>query len=434
MFREGRLYTPRLRPINPDDLESRPLKIHENGSYLVTGGLGGIGFETSCWLHQKGARHLLIIGRTPISEQDRLNTSEKNNRHQQQLLRIRKLEEMGMKVTYFCGDAGDDAVFDQIQEALANDQIPPLRGIIHCAGIMQYELLMDHTVNRMLEIMKPKIVGGWLLHRRFLDQPIDLFVVYSSTSSILNSPFMGAYASGNIFLDALAAYRRSRGLPGMSISWGTWSETGMAVAENKDAGMPATQLKGVGTISNRAGLQALEYLLQNNVTHAGVMPMDWVEWRRAYPAFATMPFFRDLMDTTVLFPTPGHLDDQFENQTAREAAASGKIDKIEEYMTRVIALALKTTPERVPADTPLTSLGFDSLMAVEIKNRVEIDLHVEIPMVKLLEGQSVKGLSVLISEKLAMARTQGGNAADGAQGASETVPADQAQNWEEGEI
>ena len=304
-----------------------------------------------------------------------------------------------MKVTYFCGDAGDDAVFDQIQEALANDQIPPVRGIIHCAGIMQYELLIDHTVNRMIEVMKPKIVGGWLLHRRFLDQPIDLFVVYSSTSSILNSPFMGAYASGNIFLDALAAYRRSRGLPGMSISWGTWSETGMAVAENKDAGMPATQLKGVGTISNRTGLQALEYLLQNNVTHAGVMPMDWVEWRRAYPAFASAPFFEEIMEAIGFASTFEELDNEPQRQTENIAEFFNN-ENLGDFLKMEIATALKTTPQRVPLDASLQSLGFDSLMALEVTQRIKIKLHVDMPVIKLLEGNSIEELSNFITNNL----------------------------------
>jgi acyl carrier protein len=324
-------------------------------------------------------------------------------------------------------------VFDHIRVELTDGRVPPLKGIIHAAGVMQYEPLTSQSAERMLEVMRAKVIGGWLLHGGFRDQPIDIFVMFSSTSSMLNSPFMGAYAAANTFLDALAAYRWREGLPALSVSWGTWLETGMAVEGERVAGAPRSMLKGVGTLSNQDGLDALDLLLRYNTVHAGVMPMDWEEWRRAYPVFSSVSFFRDLMESGIVSPVPDYSDDQFGRQAARVAAAAGKVDNLVDYLTREIAVALKTTPERVPANVPLPSFGFDSLMAVEIKNRIEIDLQVEMPVVKLLEGQSINYLSDFLSKKLTVGIAAGagiqmpsdGNRASANQGE---------QNWEEGTL
>ena len=257
--------------------------------------------------------------------------------------------------------------------------------------------------------------------------------MFSSTSSMLNSPFMGAYAAANTFLDALAAYRRREGLPGLSVSWGTWSETGMAVEGERAAGAPRSMLKGVGTLSNQDGLDALELLLRYNTVHAGVMPMDWGEWRRAYPAFSSMPFFRDLMDPPEFSLLPDHSNDQFGRQAARVAAAAGTVDNLVDYLTREIAMALKTTPDRVPVNVSLPSLGFDSLMAVEIKNRIETDLQVDMPVVKLLEGQSINYLSEFLSKKMASAPAAGAGIQlqnDGNKANANQIE----QAWEEGAL
>jgi len=432
ILREGQRLVARLYPLNMDASKDQPFKIHGDGSYLITGGLGGIGFETARWLGQKGARNLLLVGRTALPERGLWNQTNVDSPLGRRIERIRALERMGMQVTYFCGDASDAEVFDQIRDELTEGRIPPLRGIIHAAGVMQYEPLTSQKAERMLEVMRAKVIGGWLLHQNFLDQPIDLFVVYSSTSSILNSPFMGAYAAANAFLDAMAAYRRREGLPALSVSWGTWSQTGMAVEGERAAGAPRSLPKGVGAISNQDGVDALELLLRCNAVHSGVMPMDWKEWRQAYPAFSSMPFFRDLMNFTGFSPVPDHSDDQFGRQAARTAALAGRVDDLTDYLTREIAVALKTTPERVPVNVSLPSIGFDSLMAVEIKNRIEADLRVSMPMVKLLEGHSINVLSDFISKELIVRTTAGA----GIQMPSDEnrAKANQGGLWEEGEI
>ncbi len=247
-----------------------------------------------------------------------------------------------MQVTYFCGDASDAEVFDQIRVSCGGPG-STAQGNNPCRGC--------HAIRAFDEPKRGADAGSHAGegHRRLAvasklpDQPIDLFVMYSSTSSILNSPFMGAYAAANTFLDAMAAYRRREGLPALSVSWGTWSETGMAVEGERAAGAPRSMLKGVGTLSNQDGLDALELLLRNDAVHSGVMPMDWEEWRRAYPAFSSMPFFRELIKSIDSSPATDNSDDQFE----RPATSGGRAvieyeQSYVDYLTCEIAKALKT--------------------------------------------------------------------------------------------
>ena len=430
IFRDGHRLVARLQPLKIDDPDSRPLKIHDNSSYLITGGLGGIGFETARWLGSRGARHLIVVGRTSLPGREAWDQTNSDSPLGRRIERIGMLEGLGMEVTYFCGDISDGHVFDLIHDALADGKVPSIRGIVHAAGVMQYEPLAGQNAERLLEVMKAKVIGGWLLHQRFLDQPIDLFILFSSSSSMLNSPFMGAYAAANSFLDALAAYRRRIGFQALGISWGTWSETGMVFEGARAANAPRSLLKGVGTISNREGMEALELLIRCNAVHSGVMPMDWHEWERAYPAFASRPFFESLMSPDEDAPDVGRTDDPSNRQTIR-AAATGNVDRIVDYLTLQIAFVLKTSPDRVAANVALPTLGFDSLMAVEIKNRIENDLQVDMPMVSLLEGQTINQLSNALSKKLA-ANNMGdtGSQAEVENNRKNTNHDD--QNWEEG--
>ncbi len=433
IIRDGHRLVARLRPLEISGSDLRSLNIHKDGSYLVTGGLGGIGFETARWLGIKGARHLILVGRTSLPCREEWDQTDSESPLGRRIERIRTLESLGMEATYFCGDISDIQVFEQIRDALTNGEVPPVNGIVHAAGVGQYEPLTGQSAERMLEVMRSKVIGGWLLHGSFRDQPIDFFVMFSSISSMLNSPFMGAYAAGNTFLDALAAYRRWEGLPAISVSWGIWSETGMAVEGDRVDGDRQFLLKGAGTISNQEGLDALELLLRCNPVHSGVMPINWEEWQRAYPAFSSMHFFKDITNSGEFTQVTEHTDDRYGRQAAREAATAGDVDSLVDYMTREIAEVLKTTPDRVEVDVPLPALGFDSLMAIEIKNRVEIDLQVVLSVVNLIGGKSIHQLSEFLSEKL-MTGIKGAQDRQGTGGGRSMNSHQDGKVWEEGAL
>ena len=204
-----------------------------NGSYLITGGLGGLGLETAGWLARSGARHLALSGRSPPGE-----AAER---------RIRELEACGVSVRVFAGDVADkdamSAVIAEIRRTL-----PPLRGIVHAAGVVRDGVLLNQTWNEGREVLRAKARGAWVLHDLTRTLDLDFFVLYSAAGVVLGAAGQGLYPAANAELDALARFRRQDGLPALSVAWGLWSGAGMAAD-------PASRAQGVW---RARGLEAVD--------------------------------------------------------------------------------------------------------------------------------------------------------------------------------
>jgi acyl transferase domain-containing protein/acyl carrier protein len=414
MFRGGNLLVARLQPLKLSDTNLQPFRIQIDGSYLITGGLGGIGFETACWLGRNGARYVILVGRTALPKREEWNHVKPDSLIARRIERIQSLENMGMKVEYLNSDAGDEKVFEDLHLQVEKGRIPPVRGIVHAAGVFQYESLASQKIERMLDVMRAKVVGSWLLHEKFLDQPLDFFILFSSFSSLLNSPFLGAYSAANTFLDALARYRRVIGLPALSVSWGTWSQTGMAV--EVDYAEDRSPLKGVGTISNREGIKVLEMLLQCGAVHAGVMPIDWEVWRRSHPVFSSAPYLERLMPELTLWKTDGI---EISDETGRTGAPQMNLVKqlkkasVGEYEDLVFACIRKNVAKvlNLDLDSPpnihqkLSEMGMDSLMAVELNKLLQAELGQPLPATLAFEYPTIHDLTQYITREILSIRT-----------------------------
>ena len=182
-----------------------------DGSYLITGGMGGLGLRVAHWLVEKGARHLILMGRQGATAAI--------------ALQIQELEQAGAIVTPLCADVSDES---QMRTVLGDLAIaaPPLLGIIHAAGVLEDGVLQQQTWERFRRVMAPKVQGAWNLHVFTQNQSLDFFVLFSSSASILGAAGQANYGAANAFLDALATYRRSQGLPGLSINWGHFGGSG----------------------------------------------------------------------------------------------------------------------------------------------------------------------------------------------------------------
>jgi acyl carrier protein len=264
---------------------------------------------------------------------------------------------------------------------------------------MQYQSLLEHNSAELNAILRPKVSGGWLLHRLLQDAPLDFFVLFSSASSLLSSPLIGSYAAANTFLDALAQYRVTQGQPGLSINWGLWAEVGMAA--EFDGGDRTEALRGMGTIRPEQGLEALQRLLQQTSAQVGVMPVEWQQWHRYYPAFTESRLLTQLIQVEA---EPSSRDDDRLTAKALLAAQPDQRQGIlDSYVVKQVAGTLKLAVASLDTQETLTNLGLDSLMALELKNRIEADLGVVVPMVQLLQGPTTAQLAVLVSDKLAEA-------------------------------
>ena len=422
-FRGSRRYVARLSRWNPSARNAGQFLLNTDASYVITGGLGGIGLAMAGWLAERGARHMLLVGRTPLPPRDSWAGFDPASKESQKIAAILDLESRGADVETA---AIDIAIEGQLERCLEERRLrgaPPVRGIIHAAGVVQFEALATQDIASLRSGLAAKMQGAWRLHRLFLfiEEQLDFFVLCSSTSALLTSPLLGGYAAGNAFLDALAHHRHARGLPGLSINWGTWGEVGMAAADRRSGN--GTLLRGASTISTARGLAALGQLLEADNPQAAVMPVEWQELSRAYPAFAADPFL------TAMVEEIGRKDNHPAATTGPTIAAlvatpaQERPEALRAYLQAEVARLLGFATERLDAKMPLSSLGFDSLMAVQLKNRIESDLGATVPMIQFLDGPSVEQLVPSIVK----AMDAGLDVSAACHGKGETV-------WEEGTL
>nr|MBA2244702.1 KR domain-containing protein [Gemmatimonadota bacterium] len=260
-------------------------------------------------------------------------------------------------------------VLDEIAQ-----ELPPLRGIVHSVGVLEDGALLRQEWAQFARVLAPKVDGAWLLHSLTRELPLDFFVLYSSVASLLGSPGQGNHAAANAFLDALAHHRRALGLPALSIGWGVWSRIGSA-AERGMAERVAAQ--GVGTISPEEGLRVLEALLEGGHTQVAVQPVDWSTYLSTAGDLA--PWLAEVARNRSAPTVPVHEAaivppaQQTASLAERLAAAPAGDQRellmahVHEQVVRVIGLG---PGQSVDPRQPLSDLGIDSLMAVELRNRL----------------------------------------------------------------
>jgi acyl transferase domain-containing protein/acyl carrier protein len=401
-FRQGQRYVPRLvrhRIMPHTDTQLT----RADRTYVVTGGLGGIGLAMGRWLVESGARHLLLIGRTGLPARASWASLEPGSAVARKAAAITELERLGATVEVAALDVAEDAALGACLAAREVRGEPPVAGVVHAAGVLQFQALAGQDIDSFRTLVAAKVEGAWNLHRRFRDSALDFMVYCSSSSAVLGSPLLGAYAGGNGLLDALAHHRRASGLPALSINWGTWGEVGMAVEAGRSAS--GAMLRGVGTISTARGMAAQGALLRDGTVQAVVMPVDWRELAAAYPAFASDPFLAALVgEADVSGDARGR--DALAPALLLAAEGEERDQLVRDYLRREAARVLGLAADRLDTSLPLSSLGFDSLMAVQLKNRVESDLGVVIPMVQFLQGPSVDQLTPAVGGALATAGPQ----------------------------
>jgi acyl transferase domain-containing protein/acyl carrier protein len=414
-FRGGERYVARLARRMTDPHQIGPFAVRSDGTYLITGGLGGIGLSIARWLVACGARHLLLLGRTPLPPRQAWRDLDPGSAQERRAREVLDLEAMGAAIEVV---ACDIAFAGALEHCLAERRargVPAVCGVFHAAGVLQLQPLETQDVTSLRHAVAAKTTGAWRLHHLFRDQPLDCFVLCSSSAALLRSPLLGAYAAANAFLDALAQHRRARDLPALGINWGTWSEVGMAVSADAKGHLP----KGAGTITTAQGLAALQQLLLEDDTQAAVMPINWRDFAGAYKAIATDPFLEAMV-------AGANRDAPWGAMVPLLAGVSGESPEhhaaaIGAHLCVEASRILGMSPDRLDITMPLSSYGLDSLMAVQLKSRIEADLGVVLPIIQFLRGPSVEELTSAVLET-----TQGNEQA--------AISADKEVSWELGTL
>jgi acyl carrier protein len=284
---------------------------------------------------------------------------------------------------------------ERILETIKNS-MPALRGIIHAAGVLDDGVLLQQTWARFRQVMAPKVAGTWNLHLLTQEIPLDFFVCFSSMASLLGSPAQGNYVVANTFMDALAHHRRALGLPSLSINWGPWAEVGMATKLGKHAQRRLTA-QGLGSISLDDGLQILSELLGQKIAQIGVLPINWSLFLPQFSQGIQSPFLEAFTSQPSVAQKHGLLK-QLEASPVTEHRTI-LFNHVRAEIAQVLELK---TPEQIQASQKLfDELGIDSLMAVELKNRLQASLGRSLRSTLVFDYPTLESLVDHLSQELA---------------------------------
>lgn len=362
--------------------------INPDGTYLITGGLGGFSLAVVRWLIENGAKHLVLMGRSgaasPASQ-----------------AAVDSLKESGANVVVVKADVTSE---QQVAQVIAdiNKSMPPLRGVMHAAMVLDDVTLLQMERESFQKVMAPKVIGAWNLHSQTANLSLDFMILFSSISSIVGNPGQGNYVAANAFLDALAHHRRSQGLSALTVNWGAVTDVGY-VAQNTEV---AEHLKRIGikTLSSQQAMKMLGVLLQQQAIQTVIANLNWQQWAKFHPA-ASLPRFSEVVK---LVSAPQVDASQPDSVLERilTATATERKQLLEGCIKEQVARVLLTSAAKLDLEQPLTNLGFDSLMAVELSNSVKNVLNCEISPVKLIQIPSIIQLVNLIDEQLTNTTTK----------------------------
>jgi acyl transferase domain-containing protein/aryl carrier-like protein len=360
----------------------------EDVSYLITGGLGALGLLVARWLADRGARSLILLGRRPPGAEARAA--------------LDGLAARGVRVLPLQADV---ARREELAAALdrAAAEMPPLAGVLHAAGVLDDGVLLRQDWPRFAQVLAPKIGGAWNLHELTRGLPLDLFVLFSSAAALLGSPGQGSYAAGNAFLDALAGHRRALGLPALSIAWGAWSGGGMA-AEADARTQERWSEQGIGRIDPRAGLEVLDLLLARPAgpaaPHVAVLPVSWPSFLAR--AGRPIPFFADLAQEGAGRPEEAADEvGQALRERLRATPENQRLGLLREHVREQVRSVLRLDPSfPLDLDQPLTELGLDSLVGLELTRALGASVGRAVPATLLYEQPTLEALSGWLASEL----------------------------------
>jgi acyl transferase domain-containing protein/thioesterase domain-containing protein/acyl carrier protein len=365
--------TPRRLP--PKD----KIKFPARASYLITGGLGGFGLAVAKWLVGRGAKNLVLTGRSGAATPEAKRA-------------VAALKRMGAKVLVVKADVADEKDVTRVFQSAAQ-KMPPVRGIFHAAMVLDDDILPQLTAERFSRVMSPKVTGAWNLHTASAKLPLDYFVLFSSVSALVGAAGQANYVAANCFLDALAHHRRASGRPALAVNWGALAEVGFLARNAKVAGHLAAQ--GVQGVAPAPATEMLGRLLQSDATQIGFMRVDW----------------QKLLGTGANSSPPPKYSEVFTASTREKSGDGGEIcrmilsapasERLALVAARVgesAAKVLRTSAAKLEVNRPLKEMGLDSLMAFELLNRLEMQFGISLPPSKFSANATINNLAGVIWE------------------------------------
>lgn len=355
--------------------------VRRDGTYLITGGLSGLGLLVARWLGQQGAGRLVLLGRRGVTGEAAPVLDE--------------LRTLGTEIVAEALDVSDETALRGLLARLRSSGLP-LRGVLHSAGVLDDAGLIQQDAQRFARVFAPKVQGGWLLDALTRNDSLDWFVLFSSVAAVLGSPGQANHSAANAFLDVLAHERRNRGLPALSINWGPWTEVGAAADRGLTERLAA---QGLGALTPSQGLLAFQRLLESGATQSAVLPVDWKRYLASFARGTTPAFFGEVAGGSS-GATAADTEASTDSKTAelhQELAAapeSRRRPMVAAFVRERALRALGVDPAKsVDPRAPLGDLGLDSLLAVELRNTLGSALGKPLPATLLFDYPSIDTLT-----------------------------------------
>ncbi|MGW4975713.1 SDR family NAD(P)-dependent oxidoreductase [Streptomyces mirabilis] len=394
-FRASTLLAPRLvRARNRDatgtpvvlDLVGRPTLVPTDGTVLITGGLGAVGRHLARLLAEHGVPRMLLTSRRGPDDPRAPEVAA-------------ELTALGVEVEVAACDIGDAAAVADLLGRIGEES--PLRGVVHCAGLLADGVVAELMPERLAQVLRPKVDGAAHLHRLTADARLDLFLLVSSAAGVVGNAGQGNYAAANVYLDQLAHHRRALGLPGVSLSFGAWAGEGLAAAH---ADLDRMARLGHRALTPDQGRELVELALRQGAPHLVAWALDLPRLRETVTTTGggTAALWRSLLPAPRTGRGGGGLADGLADRLARlpEAErAEHVLALVREEISRALGLR---SAESVRPDQPLRELGMDSVTAVELRNRIGARIGAKLPATLLFDHPTAARLAAhLLSTALA---------------------------------
>lgn len=368
----GQRNIPRFVRQSLAELPAQLPRVRGDATYLVTGGLGMLGRSVAKWLISKGAKHLVLTGRNASSEaaQELFSAAETND----------------AAIHVIAADISRDEDVSRLMQTISNE-FPPLKGVVHSAGILDDGILAQLDWDRFARLFEPKVYGSWLLHEYTKSLELDFFILKSSLLSLLGSAGQGNYSASNTFLDSLAAHRRAKGLPATAINWSAWSGGGLATFSGARGEAMWSSL-GVKFVSPALAMQAFDKLMHRDVDQIAVAIADWPTYagRVGKPLFLAELLKRNedfgsaklAQGTFAPAAPPIAVNDETRQQL---------LSRLQQRIMAELGFADPIDPDR-----PLNEVGLDSLRSVTFANSLEDEFGIPVSIAELISGPTINQL------------------------------------------
>jgi phthiocerol/phenolphthiocerol synthesis type-I polyketide synthase A len=355
-----------------------PLRCRPDAAYLITGGMGALGLRMAAWLADRGARRLVLAGRTALPPRRDWDSDTDSTDVRHKIAAIRALESRGVSVDAVAIDVGSrEAMQDLLARRDANGA-PPIRGVIHAAGVTESQLLTDIEDSRLRRTMWPKIAGARALHEAFAPATVDFFYLTASAGAVFGIPGQGAYAAANAYLDCLARARHQQNCHTVSLDWAAWQ--GLGFASNAPIVVQELERFGSRPITPDEAFSAWEHLSCYDVAQAVMAPMPSSEGAAAAASDkdgASRP-----------------------KRAWSQMSAEDVLGELEIELRIILAGELGMPEAELELDRPFADMGLNSVMAMSVRREAEQLVGIELSATMLWNHPTVASLAAYLANKL----------------------------------